>query len=390
MYIFRSEFVLAIFIFHLLFIILALYARKLDNKVLDYIFLILATTLALIISLFRPGFGVDEPSYLEAFINFKNNADTFPFDYSFKILYEILSNTGIQIEYFNNTVSSLYIILLSITAIVTSSKNNKCFSFPAAQNRFQYYIFWIMEKIGSICGDKLICLHKDDAVIAQEKLFIHKNKISIIENGVDTNKFKKRNNNEIDKLSTYFNIDRNSDVVVGMIGRLWPQKNPMLLLYAAKNIINNNKRVKFLFVGDGELKDSMNDYIIQNKLTQNITICGWCNDVSSYLNIFDIFVLPSLWEGMPLAILEAESSSLPCIVSNIPGNRSIIRHTVDGYLFSLDNPSELESYINILIEDKERRIILGNNARVKILESYKIENRILKLDELYSSISLKE
>ncbi|EIT3979605.1 glycosyltransferase, partial [Escherichia coli] len=222
------------------------------------------------------------------------------------------------------------------------------------------------------------------------KLFIHKNKISIIENGVDTNKFKKRNNNEIDKLSTYFNIDRNSDVVVGMIGRLWPQKNPMLLLYAAKNIINNNKRVKFLFVGDGELKDSMNDYIIQNKLTQNITICGWCNDVSSYLNIFDIFVLPSLWEGMPLAILEAESSSLPCIVSNIPGNRSIIRHTVDGYLFSLDNPSELESYINILIEDKERRIILGNNARVKILESYKIENRILKLDELYSSISLKE
>ncbi|EIG4193147.1 glycosyltransferase, partial [Escherichia coli] len=160
--------------------------------------------------------------------------------------------------------------------------------------------------------------------------------------------------------------------------------------YAAKNIINNNKRVKFLFVGDGELKDSMNDYIIQNKLTQNITICGWCNDVSSYLNIFDIFVLPSLWEGMPLAILEAESSSLPCIVSNIPGNRSIIRHTVDGYLFSLDNPSELESYINILIEDKERRIILGNNARVKILESYKIENRILKLDELYSSISLKE
>ncbi|EFC3850929.1 glycosyltransferase family 4 protein, partial [Escherichia coli] len=245
------------------------------------------------------------------------------------------------------------------------------FSFPAAQNRFQYYIFWIMEKIGSICGDKLICLHKDDAVIAQEKLFIHKNKISIIENGVDTNKFKKRNNNEIDKLSTYFNIDRNSDVVVGMIGRLWPQKNPMLLLYAAKNIINNNKRVKFLFVGDGELKDSMNDYIIQNKLTQNITICGWCNDVSSYLNIFDIFVLPSLWEGMPLAILEAESSSLPCIVSNIPGNRSIIRHTVDGYLFSLDNPSELESYINILIEDKERRIILGNNARVKILESYK-------------------
>lgn len=259
------------------------------------------------------------------------------------------------------------------------------FSFPAAKNKIQYCIFWVMEKIGAICGDILICLHKDDAEIAQKNLFINKNSIVIIENGVDTDKFCKKDNKEINELSAHFNIDKNSDIVIGMIGRLWPQKNPMFLLYAAKNIINNNKRVKFLFVGDGELKISMNDYIIRNQLTENITICGWSNDVSNYLNVFDIFVLPSLWEGMPLAILEAESAAVPCVVSNIPGNRNIVRHSIDGYLFSLDNSYELETYINILVEDKEKRIAFGNNARAKILEKYNIEDRILKLDELYTS-----
>lgn len=123
-----------------------MYARRLDNRILDYIFLILATTFALSIAYLRPGFGVDEPSYLDAFIDFKSNAETFPFDYSFKVLYTALSSVGVEDEYFNKVVSSLYIILLSITAIKTSNKNNKClyflmlfFSFTSLDLMFNAY-----------------------------------------------------------------------------------------------------------------------------------------------------------------------------------------------------------------------------------------------------------
>lgn len=258
------------------------------------------------------------------------------------------------------------------------------FSFPSAKNNFQYLIFWAMEKIGAICGDLLICLHEDDANIARNNLHIDNGKIKIIKNGVDTNKFyKKSNSSKADELRILYDINESRDVVVGMVGRLWPQKNPLMLLHAAKNIMIEYPNVKFLFVGDGELKEPMLEFIAQHKLHENVKICGWCSDVSPYHNIFDIFVLPSLWEGMPLAILEAESSSLPCIVSDIQGNRNIVRHAVDGYVFSLNDCTKLEIFIKQLISDEELRVSMGNNARDKIISHYKIEDRILALQDLY-------
>lgn len=259
------------------------------------------------------------------------------------------------------------------------------FSFPAAKNKCQYFIYWIMEKIGGACGDILICLHDDDAKIAENILKIKKHKILVIKNGIDTTKFCKKDSVDTLELRKLYGIEQDKDVSIGMIGRLWPQKNPMLLLRAAKEICSKYNNVKFFFVGDGELRNSMLQFIASHKLERHINLCGWCNDVNGYLNLFDVFVLPSLWEGMPLAILEAESCSLPCIVSDIQGNRDLVKHETDGFLFSLEQSGELEFYLEKLINDKALRLRMGTNAREKILAKYRIEDRIRVLEKIYIS-----
>ncbi|MBO1928606.1 glycosyltransferase [Providencia rettgeri] len=89
-------------------------------------------------------------------------------------------------------------------------------------------------------------------------------------------------------------------------------------------------------------------------------ILGWRSDSNHILKAFDIFVLPSLWEGMPLAILEAQATGIPCIVSNIQGNNHLVQHNINGLLFSSNEEKDLTLCLNKLIDDYSLRYSLGN------------------------------
>ena len=258
------------------------------------------------------------------------------------------------------------------------------FSFPAAKNKLQKLLFYLMEKIGSLCGDVIICLNEDDAKIAQTILRTGKDKIFIISNGVDTEKFRPyaKNDKELCRRNIYNICD--DDIIIGMIGRLWPQKNPLCLLKAISQLIKSNKKIKCVFIGDGELYGEMADFINDNALHDSVQLLGWRNDTPILLNAMDIFVLPSLWEGMPLAILEAKSCGLPCVVSNIQGNRNIINGVDNGLLFDLNlNWHDLHDKLKLLIEDSRLRTILGKNSRLDVMINHNISSRIKKIEKLY-------
>ena len=258
------------------------------------------------------------------------------------------------------------------------------FSFPAAKNKLQKLFFCLMEKIGSLCGDVIICLHEDDAKIARSTLKNGKDKICIISNGIDTVKFRPYNKNDKELCRCNINNICDGDIIIGMIGRLWPQKNPLCLLKAVAQLVKNNKKIKCIFIGDGELYGEMTDFINDNGLHDSVQLLGWRNDTPMLLNAMDIFVLPSLWEGMPLAILEAKSCGLPCIVSNIQGNRNIIDGVDNGLLFDLNlNWYDLHDKLKLLIDDSRLRTILGKKSRLDVIINYNISNRIKKIEGLY-------
>lgn len=261
------------------------------------------------------------------------------------------------------------------------------YSFPAAKNKIQYIIYYIMERIGSMCGNKLICLHETDKEIAIQNLKVKPNDIYIIPNGVDVKKYTPPSIENKQLYRQSLNLSKD-DIVIGMTGRLWLQKNPIFLLENMLPLLIENKNIKILFIGDGELKKELEKFINIYDLNKQVYLLGWRNDIYRILQSIDIFTLPSKWEGMPLAILEAQSSGLPCIVSNITGNNNLVSDNIDGFIFNLEpNGEEFRDKIKKLIYNKELRMKLGIKSREKVILHHSIEQRIQKIEIIYEELT---
>lgn len=256
------------------------------------------------------------------------------------------------------------------------------FSFPIARNKIEYCLFYLMEKIGCMCGDLLICLHERDKNIAINKLGVNSDSIYILKNAVDSEKFRQLSQEQKIYLKKKFRLTENS-IIIGMIGRLWPQKNPQTLLKAFKIFADKQTHVHLCFIGDGELKSTLEHTSVLNGLSDRVHFFGWQENTELFLNTFDIFVLPSLWEGMPLAILEAQSTSLPCIVSDIPGNNHLIKEGINGFLFPTNNATYLADRLVYLITHPKERQFLGEVSRKIIEKDYNVNVRIALLTNIY-------
>lgn len=256
------------------------------------------------------------------------------------------------------------------------------FAFPAATNIFSKSLYYAMEWIGTRCSDYIICLHDADRNIVINNLGAKSNKVIIIPNGVDIKKFSPAS--DVDKIKKRNELNfTNTTNLIGMVGRLWRQKNPAVFVDAGIELLRKNVNADFVLVGDGELMNELKEKVEVSGFSSKFHFLGWRDDIPEILSLLDIFVLPSLWEGMPLAILEAQSSGLPCVVSNIQGNDCLVTNNQDGYLFNPESVSELVDILNTLIADKEKQINLGKFARSKITAHFDIDNRIKKMMDLY-------
>ncbi|PMK74230.1 hypothetical protein BCT94_10595 [Vibrio breoganii] len=258
------------------------------------------------------------------------------------------------------------------------------FAFPAAKNRLERRLFHLMEWLGTKCSDKVICLHEADRKIARDSLGAKDSQLIVLANGVDIEKYSPLNKEQQVAIRKTLGLEQ-TDVVIGMVGRLWRQKNPTAFIDAAIHLLHKGVEANFILVGDGELKTSLENQVVKAGFKDSIHFLGWRRDIPSILSALDIFVLPSLWEGMPLAIIEAQSSGLPCVVSNIQGNNHLVKESIDGLLFDLNYPEQLAKKIEYLIEHKKERLEFANNARSNVVKYNNINNRVEVISNLYLS-----
>lgn len=158
---------------------------------------------------------------------------------------------------------------------------------------------------------------------------------------------------------------------VGTIGRLTPQKNPKAFNEIAKAMPD----VKFLWIGNGELRDDIT--------ADNITVTGWIKtreELLSILNEIDIYIQVSLWEGLPISLLEAMAMRKPLIVTDVVGNKDCVESGFNGYVF--DEINNAVEYINIL-KDKVIRFEFGNNSFEKVFKEYNINKNFSDLVNIY-------
>jgi len=197
------------------------------------------------------------------------------------------------------------------------------------------------------------------------------NKIIKIPNGVDEKIFYPMKVGERERLRK--KLDYEGKVVFLYSGRLVKNKGLELGIIAAAEVVKTNKNFLLVFLGRGELEKGIKKIAEELGLEGFVRFEGLVNNVAEYLNASDIFIFPSLSEGMPNALLEAMACGLPVIASNIGGVIDILEDGKSGILFEAGNVLELASAMTMLLEAAALRQKLGAEARKRIVENFSID-----------------
>ena len=154
--------------------------------------------------------------------------------------------------------------------------------------------------------------------------------------------------------------------MVTKIASLTEQKGHEILIEAAGIIVEKNRNVIFLIVGDGPRKEELIGLVNEKKLSNYFIFTGIRNDIPKIFKITDIFVLSSHWEGLPITVLEAMASKIPVVVTDVGGNEEVVLNNKTGIIVPPNSPIGLGKALNILIHDKDLRYIFGKNARKRL------------------------
>jgi glycosyltransferase involved in cell wall biosynthesis len=165
-------------------------------------------------------------------------------------------------------------------------------------------------------------------------------------------------------------------------GRLVAQKNHLLLLRAAKILNEKNEIFRLVIIGDGPLRDNMEEYISDNDLSEVCYLPGFMENIKGALSESSIFLLPSFYEGSSNALIEACGFGLPAIVSDIPSNRETVSSGVNGFLLPADDPEKWVVGIVELLRDTGKRKQFGLNSQNKIREDFSLSKSREKLKQL--------
>ena len=158
-------------------------------------------------------------------------------------------------------------------------------------------IYLCLEKILSPCTDKIVCISKAEKASAEREHIAKDEKLALIPNGIDVSAVR----NALAKSRSELGIAEDA-FVVGMIGRLSPQKAPDVFIRAAKLIHDEIPNSAFIIVGRGEEEEEVKAFAKKNDL--ELVVTGWTDEPYSYLKVFDVAMLLSRWEGFGLAVVE--------------------------------------------------------------------------------------
>jgi len=196
---------------------------------------------------------------------------------------------------------------------------------------------------------------------------IREDKITVIPNGIRPVPVTEYKKSEIRKEIGF----DDQDFVLISVGRLVYQKAHEYLISALPIVLKENKHMRVAILGDGELHLDLIKQIDILGLTKEVKLFGIQENVAKYLAAADVFVLPSRWEGLPIALLEAMSASLPVIATRVEGVEEVVKQDQHGLLIQRESVSELAQAIIQLSAVPERQLRgMGEAAQNLILESY--------------------
>lgn len=228
--------------------------------------------------------------------------------------------------------------------------------------------------------DKIVCVSK--ALMD----YFEKNQLGssqVIWNGIP---FPSVEEDKAKALNNEFHKNVN-DFLVGTAVVMSEQKGLAYLIEASKKIIADYPHIKFLMIGDGPLKNDLEKMVDDYNLKENYYFVGYRKDVANYLKILNLFVLPSLWEGFSIVLLEANALGLPIICTDVGGNKEIIQNGHNGFLVPARDVKALEDSIEKLYAQNELRLKMQTTAARYFQEKFTVETMVDKYNKIFLSFN---
>ncbi len=213
---------------------------------------------------------------------------------------------------------------------------------------------------------------------------VNQNKIRVVPNGVDLNKFKPYEDSE--KLRT--RICGNCEYLVLFVGNLIPRKGLHYLVEAAKNITKESRDTKFVLVGEGPIKNHLIQYSKEQGVSENFIFLGQVPEtmLKSLYSCADVFASPSIQEGQGISLLEAQASEKPVVAFKVTAITEVVKNRETGLLVKPDS-TELANAILSLLSDKTLREKMGRSGREFVVKNFSWDMCAKRMLQVYSEVS---
>jgi glycosyltransferase involved in cell wall biosynthesis len=224
-------------------------------------------------------------------------------------------------------------------------------------------IFLGLEQIAYRFGGTIVGCSYGEAEVAKNVL--RARRVAVVENGVAAG-----------DILPAAAVDREGEVRIVTAGRISPQKNPRLFGALAKQM--EGRDVRFVWIGGGEKEDEA-----WLRSIPNVSVTGWLPRGTALKELAgaQMYLQTSLWEGMPVSVIEAMIAGLPAVVTDVVGNRDVVAHGQTGFIGR--NQDELANAIERLVADRSLRRRIGAQARINALERFDVERFVSSWRSLY-------
>ncbi|MBO5437065.1 MAG: glycosyltransferase family 4 protein [Thermoguttaceae bacterium] len=243
-------------------------------------------------------------------------------------------------------------------------------------------VYYLVDKWCLSRYDHVICVSHD---LYEQclRLGVKKERCSLIENAIDTMQYTRTLKVEEAKEKLGFPKDR---FVVGACGRLSPEKNFAGLIRVTAELLEEGFPISLFIAGDGPIREALQKQIHSTGHADQIRLLGFRDDIMTFYQGLDLFVLNSLREGLPNVVLEAMAYEVPVLSTRVAGVPRLITNGYDGVLIDMKNEVELKIRLKTLLEDPDYRRMIGENGNFTIKRQYSFGVRMKKIRDIYDQL----
>lgn len=250
----------------------------------------------------------------------------------------------------------------------------------------EQWAYTIIERIASHFCEKIICISDAEKKSALEKKICPEEKLQVIYNGVDIQAYESGTSTKVNRKQ--LEIPDNA-FIVGMVGRISPQKAPDIFVQAAALIKRAIPSAHFIIVGGGDQEEEIKEYARKMNILDSLHITGWVDDPMNYVDLFDVACLLSRWEGFGLALPEYMMAGKPIVATRIDAIPYIINDGVNGLLVNVDDAEDSANAILKLYRSEKLREKIVEQAHRDVRNRFDARRVGKEHEQLFANLFLK-